>query len=120
MNSKLTPSQIQQFETFVTTCLSDPASMSYEELIQAINDNQEICALALQQIQSPEPTSRGQTTEADIVFLTSWLKARNLVIGGLQLLQMADPDNAASIQHEVECTETAFQLLPGLLEDVRP
>jgi hypothetical protein len=94
--------------------------MSHGELLDAIQENHELCSRALTQLQEPTPVAPpGEVTQADITFLESWLKARNLVIGGLQLLQLADPDNAASIQHEVECTETAFTLLPGVLKEMR-
>lgn len=114
--SELTASELKHLEIFVTTCLSDPGSMSHEELLQAINDNQQLCAKAMRQLQIP---STSEVTAEDLNFLNSWLKARNLMLGGMQLLQMADPENAATIQHEIECTETAFKLLPGLIEDTR-
>ena len=118
MTQSLTPSELAHLETFFTTCLSDPGSMSYEELVEAINENQQLCGKALRQLRQAavKPVAPpDEITESDLLFLESWLKARNLVLGGLQLLQLADPDNAASIQHEVECTETAFKLLPGAL-----
>lgn len=114
----LTDQELTHLETFVTTSLSDPSALSHQELLDAITENQELCARAVSQLrclnsQAPE------VTEADLVFLESWLKARNLMIGGMQLLQMADPENAASIQHEVECTETAFTILPALIAQAR-
>jgi hypothetical protein len=126
MSERLTQPELAHLETFVTTCLSDPGSMSHGELLEAIHDNHELCAKALRQLQRqnipaaarPLGSSEG-VTEEDLRFLESWLKARNLVIGGLQLLQLADPDNAASIQHEVDCTETAFKLLPGLISKAK-
>ncbi len=124
MTTPLNPSELKHFENFVTTCLSDPGSMSHEELLDAILVNQELCSRALRQLQtgtasSPARSSVNTITESDLNFLQSWLKARNLMLGGLQLLQLADPDNAASVQHELECTETAFALLPGLISDAR-
>lgn len=116
MNQALTSSELKHLENFVTTCLADPGSFSHEELVEAISENQELCARAVQQARASRP---GEITEADINFLQSWLKARNLILGGLQLLQMADPGNAAAIQHELECTETAFTLLPGLLAEAK-
>ena len=118
MSEKLSSSELQHLENFVTTCLSDPGSMTHGELLQAINENQQLCARAVQQLQ-PQPQAASTVTVEDINFLESWLKARNLVLGGLQLLQLADPDNAASIQHELECTETAFTLIPNLLLEAR-
>ena len=122
MSERLTQPELAHLETFVTTCLSDPGSMSHAELLEAIQDNQQLCAKALRQLQRqsipaaarPLGSDEG-VTEEDLRFLESWLKARNLILGGLQLVQLADPDNAAQMQHEVECTETAFKLLPGLI-----
>jgi hypothetical protein len=126
MSERLTQPELAHLETFFTTCLSDPGSMSHEELLEAIQDNQELCGKALRQIQrqsipaAARPLGHSEgVTEQDLTFLESWLKARNLVVGGLQLLQLADPDNAATIQHEVECTETAFKLLPGLISKAK-
>lgn len=119
MSTVLNPSELKHLETFITTCLADPGSMSHEELLEAIQENQELCARALHQIQAPRAETKGEITQADVTFLQSWLKAKNLILGGLQLLQMADPGNAASIQHELECTETAFTLLPMLLAETQ-
>jgi len=119
MSDTLTPSELKHLETFFTTCLSDPGSMSHAELLEAIQDNQELCGKALRQLQDRKaPSADSGVTQSDITFLRSWLKAQNLVLGGMQLLQLADPDNAASIQHEIECTETAFTLLPGVLQEM--
>ena len=118
MSAPLNTQEIKHLETFVTTTLADPGSLSHEELIEAINVNQELCARALTQLRSPGAPPK-EMTEADLNFLESWLKARNLVLGGMQLLQMADPDNAGTIQHELECTETVFTILPGLIADAR-
>lgn len=119
MSDNLTPSELKHLETFFTTCLSDPGSMSHAELLEAIQDNQELCGKALRQLQDRKaPDAESGVTQSDITFLRSWLKAQNLVLGGMQLLQLADPDNAASIQHEIECTETAFTLLPGVLQEM--
>ena len=126
MPNPLSPPELKHLETFFTTCLSDPGSMSHLELLEAIQENNELCTKALYQLQEqsipaaarPLGTAQG-VTEGDLRFLESWLKSRNVVVGGLQLLQLADPDNAASIQHEVECAETAFKLLPGLISHVK-
>ena len=94
--------------------------MSHEELLEAIQDNRELCGRALTQLQDPEViSSPNAVSQADLDFLDSWLKAKNLMLGGLQLLQLADPENASSVQHEFECTETAFTLLPRLILDAR-
>ena len=120
MSAPLNTQELKHLETFVTTSLADPGSLSHQELLEAINENQELCARALQQLQHPSENTVGrEMTEADLTFLESWMKARNLVLGGMQLLQLADPENAASIQHELECTETVFTLLPGLIADAR-
>ena len=115
MSTALNQNEIQNLQDFFQNCLRDPDSMSHEQLVSSIKENQEPCSRALTQIKNPP----GEITIEDVNFLISWLKARNLIIGGLQLLQMADPENAAAIQHEVECTETAFTLLPGLLNEAR-
>lgn len=120
--STLSQAELGHLESFITTCISDPGSMSHAELLEAIQDNQELCGRALRQLQNSKPAPSlplDGITAADLDFLTSWLKARNLVLGGLQLLQLADPENAASVQHELECTETAFQLLPGLIQEAK-
>jgi hypothetical protein len=124
MSTTLTTDDLKHFETFVTTCLSDPESMTHEELLEAIQVNQELCTRALHQLQgTPDRPdvehTVGAVSEADLNFLQSWLKAKNLMLGGLQLLQLADPENAATVQHELECTETAFVLLPGLISEAR-
>ena len=115
MSTTLNQNEIQNLQDFFQNCLQDPDSMSHQQLVTTIKENQELCSRALSQIKNPP----GDITIEDVNFLVSWLKARNLIIGGLQLLQMADPGNAAAIQHEVECTETAFTLLPGLLNETR-
>lgn len=119
MSAPLNTQELKHLETFVTTSLADPGSLTHEELLEAINENQELCARALKQLQEPPASNGREMTEADLAFLESWMKARNLVLGGMQLLQLADPENAASIQHELECTETVFTLLPGLIADAR-
>lgn len=126
MSERLTQPELSHLETFVSTCLMDPGSMSHEELLEAIQDNQELCGKALRQLQRQEiraaerPLGHSEgVTEEDLRFLESWLKARNLILGGLQLLQLADPENAVQMQHEVECTETAFKLLPGLISKAK-
>lgn len=118
MSKPLSVQELSHLENFVTTTLADPNSLSHQELLDAIVENQELCAQAVACLQSQTP-AQGRVTEADLVFLESWLKARNLMIGGMQLLQMADPENAASIQHEVECTEAAFSIIPLLIAHVR-
>ena len=125
MSTPVSPSELKHLESYITTCLSDPGSMSHAELLQAIQENQELCTRAFQQLQpggaeaSSVASETTRVTAADVTFLESWLKAKNLMIGGMQLLQMADPDNAASVQHELECTETAFTLLPRLIADAK-
>lgn len=118
MPSTLNSEELKRLEHFITTCLSDPGSMSHDELIEAISENQQLCARALGQLNAPSD-SESQLSEADLNFLQSWLKARNLVIGGMQLLKMADTQNAAAIQHELEVTETAFTLLPKLISEAQ-
>lgn len=117
MPNSLSTQELHHLETFVTTSLADPGSLSHEELLEAIAENQELCARAVRQIQ--EAGAPREITEADLTFLESWLKASNLVIGGMQLLQLADPDNADRLQHEVECTQTAMTLLPVLIAEAR-
>ena len=113
----LNAQELQHLETFVTTSLADPGSLTHEELLETIAENQELCARAVRQLQeTPRPR---RMTEEDYRFLESWLKARHLVIGGMQLLQLADPENHDRMQHEVECTETALTLTPGLIADAR-
>lgn len=122
MSERLSRSELAHLESFFTTCLSDPGSMSHAELLEAISENQQLCGKALRQLQQQSIPAAAQplgseegVTEEDLRFLESWLKARNLVLGGLQLLQLADPENAVQMQHEVECTETVFKILPGLI-----
>lgn len=122
MANPLTPPEIASLDSFFQNCLANPEAMSHEELVVSIRQHHGLCVRAISQLQG---SPRGplappdQVTEDDLRFMESWMKARNLVIGGLQLLQLADPDNAASIQHEVECTETAFKLLPGIITEAR-
>lgn len=94
--------------------------MTHPELLEAIADNQELCGRALSQLQTEASApSASSVSIADLDFLDSWMKAQNLVLGGMQLLQLADPENASSVQHEIECTETAFKLLPDLILEAR-
>ena len=82
MSDNLTPSELKHLETFFTTCLSDPGSMSHAELLEAIQDNQELCGKALRQLQDRKaPDAESGVTQSDITFLRSWLKAQNLVLG---------------------------------------
>lgn len=119
MPSPLNADELKRLETFFTTCLSDPGSMGHDELLEAISENQELCTRALGQLSAPAEPDSEAVTEADLNFLESWLKARNLILGGMQLLKMADEQNAAAIQHELDCTETAFTLIPRLIADAR-
>lgn len=116
--NSLSEQELIRLERFVSSVLSDPGALSQQELLSAIAENRELCGRAVTQLKR-SCAGRSEVSEADLVFLESWLKARNLMIGGMQLLQMADPENSASIQHEVECTETAFNILPSLISRVR-
>ncbi len=58
-------------------------------------------------------------TISDLDFLQSWLRAEPLLLTGLEILEMGDPNTAERIRHERECTEAAFRLLPQLLAEAR-
>lgn len=58
-------------------------------------------------------------TESDLAFLSSWLKSEQLILAGLQILELGDPQNAEAVRHEREMTETAFRLLPDLIRQAK-
>jgi hypothetical protein len=98
----LTHADIDRLETFLN-------------LDSASAENRDLATRALAQLRQ-----RASLNEADLVFLRSWLKASDLILAGLQVLEMADPGAAEPIRHERECTEMAFNLLPALLGEGSP
>lgn len=116
MQSPLSSEELKRLESFVSTTLADPGSCSHEDLVAEISENHSLCARLLKQAGPTESA----LSEADLNFLQSWLKARNLIIGGMELLKLADQQNAGAIQHEIDCTETALGLLPKLIDEARP
>lgn len=113
MDERLTDDEMTRFEHFVTTCLADPGSYEPDELVCAINENADLCSKALTAVRR----SRGlrYVTEQDLIFLKSWLKAGDLILGSLEVLRQMDSTNAAAIGHELECTQTALETLPRLI-----
>lgn len=96
----------------------------FETLVRALIDaapqeavtpeQQELCDRVLAGL-----NRRPALSEADVAFLRSWLRAGDLLLAGLQVLEMADEGSASAIRHERECTETALGLLPTLLDEAR-
>lgn len=105
MSAVLTPADIDLFAQFLENCLSQPENSAHRELCDRVMGT-------LRQ--------QSELSQSDIGFLTSWLKAQELIVAGLQVLEMADEANADAIRHERECTETAFKLLPVLVNEARP
>lgn len=101
MSNSLSVHDIDRFEALLQQNLSQP-------------ENQDLCQNVLSALRF-----RPALSEADIGFLRSWLKAGDLILAGLQVLEMADEGSAEAIRHERECTETAFNLLPQLLDEAR-
>jgi hypothetical protein len=105
----LSPEDIDRFELFLNGCLTNPGQAS-----TTATGDRELCDRVLASLRQRSALSQG-----DIGFLRSWLKARDLIVTGLQFLEMADESTADSVRHERECTETAFNLLPQLLDEAR-
>jgi hypothetical protein len=106
---QLSHEDLDRFEAFLSSCLADPTQAA-----SAATVHRELCDRVLASLRQ-----RPTLSESDIIFLRSWLKARDLIVAGLQFLEMADESTAGSVRHERECTETAFDLLPRLLDEAR-
>jgi hypothetical protein len=120
MSQTLSAEDVARFEMFLNTCLSHPGSLAEQAQLDSLGDYRELCARVMAALQARvAPVERGALNEGDFVFLESWLKARDLIVAGLQVLEMADPASAQAVQHERECTETAFAMLPRVLRQAR-
>lgn len=102
MTPTLSSEDIDRFETLLS---QTPAQLG---------EHKELCDRVLSALRF-----RSALNQADIGFLRSWLRAGDLILTGLQVLEMADQDNAEAIRHERECTQTALALLPHLLDEAR-
>lgn len=102
MITPLSSADLERFGQFLESSLSHPDQ----------DGNRELCDRVMELLRH-----RSQLSQADLGFLKSWLKARDLIVAGLQVLEMADEGNAEAIRHERECTEMAFNLLPCLVDE---
>lgn len=112
MSLPLTTADVARFEIFLQDCLAPLAQ-------EAQADHRELCARVVSTLERCVNPNLSGLTESDYGFLESWLKARDLIVAGLQVLEMADPASADAVKHERECTETAFDLLPQVIDRAR-